>query len=107
MSCTQFKTVEQCSIDEQNAFKSQLNKYYEEWKASLDYMDQEVVEKAYIKMDSLVIAFPTCAHLPVEFLPFADSVSSLYTKDKIRDVTLLVANHLILQLDTMVLKPTD
>jgi hypothetical protein len=107
LSCSSEKKEAKCSTETIAQLQSEIQFLYMEWKSTLNYMDKEVVGKAYDKMDSTLTNIPSCYAQFENFLLYADSVSSIYTKDKILQYQLNIANDLIQQLDTLIAIPIN
>jgi len=105
-SCSPAKKEIKCSTELLMNLQTQLFTHYLDWKTSLNYMDKGVVGNAYQKIDRTITNLPACFYLPETFLLYADSVSRLYTKDRIQQNDLTIADALIQQLDSLI-TPSD
>lgn len=91
-----------CPKESVNTMQNQFKTEYLAWKNALNFMDDEVIQLAYKKMDSTLQQMETCFTYPAELLQYADSVSHIYSHSKIDESALENANALIQTLDDFV-----
>lgn len=82
--------------------QTQFKTEYFAWKEALNYMDHEVIQTAYKNLDSTFKEMQTCHTYPIEFMNYADSVSQIFTVNKIEENKLDKAQQILQRLEGII-----